>query len=221
MAARTRARSSSPTPQTATYADRTGADESGSERASERESPTSEATTSATAAPPSSSTRAYAERGRRAPRPQRSRLHRTTYAHVMRDASRRRRIPITEALRRARAVASPRPLVDPSRSEPENRPNRPDEKSLQIERADARIRTVDQLFFKPFGRVAGPSGETQRFSKVPLNRVGSSLRRIGLFCRFAADPLRRTWTVVALCPRSVRQATDPRGEKRRAWLKTS
>jgi hypothetical protein len=66
-----------------------------------------------------------------------------TYAHVMRDATRRRRVPITEAIRKARAAASRRPLVDPSRSEPANRPNRSDEKSLQIEKADARIRTAD------------------------------------------------------------------------------
>ena len=43
-----------------------------------------------------------------------------TYAHVMRDASRRRRIPITEAIRRARRGELPRrtPWADPSRSEP-------------------------------------------------------------------------------------------------------
>jgi hypothetical protein len=38
---------------------------------------------------------------------------------------------------------SRRPLVDPSRSEPANRPSRSDKKSLQIEKADARIRTAD------------------------------------------------------------------------------
>ena len=61
----------------------------------------------------------------------------------MRDASRRRRIPITEAIRRARATASRRPLVDPSRSDPEKRLRRPNENSLEIAKADARIRTAD------------------------------------------------------------------------------
>jgi integrase len=66
-----------------------------------------------------------------------------TYAHVMRDASRRRRVPITEAIRRARAAASRRPLVDPSGSETADRPNRSGKKSLEIGRADARTRTGD------------------------------------------------------------------------------
>ena len=66
-----------------------------------------------------------------------------TYAHVMRDASRRRRVPISEAIRRARAAASRRPLVDPSASEATTKANRRQKKSLQIERADARTRTGD------------------------------------------------------------------------------
>jgi integrase len=66
-----------------------------------------------------------------------------TYAHVMRDASRRRRVPITEAIRRARATISRRPLVDPSASGAMNRPSRSAGKSLQIEKADARTRTGD------------------------------------------------------------------------------
>jgi hypothetical protein len=37
-----------------------------------------------------------------------------TYAHVMRDAARRRRVPIAQAIRTARAAARRRPLVDPS-----------------------------------------------------------------------------------------------------------
>jgi integrase len=37
-----------------------------------------------------------------------------TYAHVMRDASRRRRVTISEAVRTGRAAARRRPLVDPS-----------------------------------------------------------------------------------------------------------
>jgi integrase len=55
-----------------------------------------------------------------------------TYAHVMRDASHRRRVPITEAIRKARATASRRPLVDPSGSERADRTSRASEKSLQI-----------------------------------------------------------------------------------------
>ena len=66
-----------------------------------------------------------------------------TYAHVMRDASRRRRVPITEAIRRARATVSRRPLVDPSASVAMDRPSRSARKSLQIEEADARTRTGD------------------------------------------------------------------------------
>jgi integrase len=66
-----------------------------------------------------------------------------TYAHVMRDASKRRRVPITEAIRRARATASRRPLVDPSGSATADRANRSGRKSLQIQRADARTRTGD------------------------------------------------------------------------------
>ena len=68
-----------------------------------------------------------------------------TYAHVMRDASRRRRIPISEGIRKARAAASRRPLVDPSASESAIRLKGGGEKSLQIERADARIRTADPI----------------------------------------------------------------------------
>ena len=66
-----------------------------------------------------------------------------TYAHVMRDGSRRRRVPITEAIRKARAVASRRPLVDPSRDNSANRASRSVKKTLQIEKADARTRTAD------------------------------------------------------------------------------
>jgi integrase len=54
-----------------------------------------------------------------------------TYAHVMRDASRRRRVPISEAIRKARAVALRRPLVDPSASEPAIQPDRRRKKALQ------------------------------------------------------------------------------------------
>ena len=66
-----------------------------------------------------------------------------TYAHVMRDSSRRRRITISEAIRTGRAAASRGPLVDPSGAEPAVRPRRSDKKSPQIERADARTRTGD------------------------------------------------------------------------------
>ena len=66
-----------------------------------------------------------------------------TYAHVMRDASKRRRITITEAIRKGRVAASRRPLVDPSASERAIRPGASSLKSLQIGRADARTRTED------------------------------------------------------------------------------
>ncbi len=66
-----------------------------------------------------------------------------TYAHVMRDASRRRRVPITEAIVKARAAASRRPLVDPLGRESASRASRSAKKALQIERADARTRTAD------------------------------------------------------------------------------
>jgi hypothetical protein len=66
-----------------------------------------------------------------------------TYAHVMRDASRRRRVPITETIPKARAAASRRLLVDPSTGESAVRASRSGKKSLEIERADARTRTGD------------------------------------------------------------------------------
>ena len=66
-----------------------------------------------------------------------------TYAHVMRDAPRRRRITNSEAIRTGRVAASRRPLVDPSRTKRANRPTRSTRKSLQIEEADARTRTGD------------------------------------------------------------------------------
>jgi hypothetical protein len=61
----------------------------------------------------------------------------------MRDASKRRRITISEAIRTGRAAASRRPLVDPSPAKPANRPRRSGKKSLEIARADARTRTGD------------------------------------------------------------------------------
>ena len=66
-----------------------------------------------------------------------------TYAHVMRDAPRRRRITISEAIRKGRVAASRRPLVDPSGAERANRAARSTKKPLQIEEADARTRTGD------------------------------------------------------------------------------
>jgi hypothetical protein len=62
-----------------------------------------------------------------------------TYAYVMRDAAQGRRVPIAEAIGTARR----RPLVAPSGPELRVHRNRSDEKSLQIERADARTRTGD------------------------------------------------------------------------------
>jgi integrase len=64
-----------------------------------------------------------------------------TYAHVMRDGARRRRVPIAQAIRTARR----RPRVDPSASETASRRQRSTKKSLQIERADARTRTGDPI----------------------------------------------------------------------------
>jgi integrase len=66
-----------------------------------------------------------------------------TYAHVMRDASRRRHITISEAIRRGRAAARRRPRVDPSTPRTTTAAYRPPKKVLQKKRADARIRTAD------------------------------------------------------------------------------
>jgi integrase len=66
-----------------------------------------------------------------------------TYAHVMRDSSRRRRITITEAIRRGRDTARRRPRVDPAAPKTKTAAERPPKKVLQIKRADARIRTAD------------------------------------------------------------------------------
>ena len=66
-----------------------------------------------------------------------------TYAHVMRDAA-RRRITISEAIRKGRRPAARRrPLVDPSAAEPGTSAAASGKKSLEINRADARIRTAD------------------------------------------------------------------------------
>jgi hypothetical protein len=61
----------------------------------------------------------------------------------MRDAPRRRRITISEAIRKGRVAASRRPRVDPSRTKRSNRGARSEKKSLQIDEADARTRTGD------------------------------------------------------------------------------
>ncbi len=74
-----------------------------------------------------------------------------TYAHVMPDAPRRRRITISEAIRKGRVAASRRPRVDPSAAKRSSRPATSEKKSLQIERADARIRTADP-FITRIGR---------------------------------------------------------------------
>ena len=66
-----------------------------------------------------------------------------TYTHVMRDAWRRRRITISEAIRTGRAAAARRPLVVPSADDSMPRAARSGKKDLQIKRADARIRTAD------------------------------------------------------------------------------
>ena len=61
-----------------------------------------------------------------------------TYAHVMSDASKHRRVPISRAITTAR-----RPQVDPSTAGTGIATAEPSGKPLQIERADARIRTAD------------------------------------------------------------------------------
>jgi hypothetical protein len=66
----------------------------------------------------------------------------------MRDAPRRRRITISEAIRKVRVAASRRPLVDPSRAKRAKRTARSAKKSLEIERADARTRTGDPFSMK-------------------------------------------------------------------------
>jgi Phage integrase family len=66
-----------------------------------------------------------------------------TYAHVMRDPARRRRVPIGQAIRTAQAAARRRPLVDPSAENRAKEANRSRKKAVQIGRADARIRTAD------------------------------------------------------------------------------
>jgi integrase len=66
-----------------------------------------------------------------------------TYAHVMRNAA-RRRITISEAIRKGRrAAVRRRPLVDPSATESGTSATASRKKSLEIKRADARIRTAD------------------------------------------------------------------------------
>jgi integrase len=80
-----------------------------------------------------------------------------TYAHVMRDASKRRRVSITRAITLAR-----RPLVDPSADESGIRAAGSDGKSLQIDEADARIRTADPFITRQ-GR-----GVTRGFARVRL-----------------------------------------------------
>jgi integrase len=61
-----------------------------------------------------------------------------TYTHVMRDATKRRRVPIARAIASAR-----RPLVDPLSPETTDIAIDLSKKALQTERADARIRTAD------------------------------------------------------------------------------
>ena len=63
-----------------------------------------------------------------------------TYAHVMRDTTRERRVPLAQAIRTARADVGRRPLVDPSEQIAPDFSSRSDEKSLQIKesrRADS------------------------------------------------------------------------------------
>ena len=61
----------------------------------------------------------------------------------MRDAPKRRRITISEAIRKGRVAASRRPQVDPSAAKRSKVPATSEKKPLQIGRADARTRTGD------------------------------------------------------------------------------
>jgi integrase len=126
-------------------ADTTGAVASGSRRSSVPASPTSAATTCATPA------RLLVYEGRTLNEVAEHLGHADpgfgftarTYAHVMRDAPRRRRITISEAIRKERVAASRRPRVDPSDPTRATRTARSAKKSLQIDEADARTRTGD------------------------------------------------------------------------------
>ena len=68
-----------------------------------------------------------------------------TYAHVMRDTTRKRRVSLAQAIRTARADVARRPLVDPSGQMAADFSSRSGEKSLQIRRADAGTRTPDPI----------------------------------------------------------------------------
>jgi hypothetical protein len=105
-----------------------------------------------------------------------------TYAHVMRDASHRRRVPITEAIRRARATASRRPVVDPSGSETADRTKRSAKKSLEIEKADASL-----------SGLCKPHSENARQAEGERQPAASAARR----CRRTVES--------SLPPKDVRQ----------------
>ena len=63
----------------------------------------------------------------------------------MRTASRRRRVPIAQAIRSARAAAARRPLVEPSAPKSPGLDPNPNKKVLRILRADAGTRTPDPI----------------------------------------------------------------------------
>ena len=99
-----------------------------------------------------------------------------TYAHVMRDAA-QRRVPITDAIRRARTAASRRPLVAPSAPETADRADRSDEKSLQIGRADARTRTGDPFITRQRRLRDGRPREIPRGHEIPANGPSLTVNR--------------------------------------------
>jgi hypothetical protein len=79
----------------------------------------------------------------------------------MRDAPRRRRVPLSQAIRAARR----RPLVDPSTALAAVPRNRPAKQSLQIEEADGETRTPDPFI------TSAEQGENG--GEIWLNRAAS------------------------------------------------
>ena len=114
-----------------------------------------------------------------------------TYAHVMRDASRRRRITISEAIRTGRVAARRRPLIDASDAEPAIPASRASKKSLEIGRADARTRTGDPFITSEgvlsvavaLGR-STPHGDTNIRGQKRTERTAND----NLVCAWCARP---------------------------------
>jgi hypothetical protein len=88
--------------------------------------------------------------------------------HVMRDASKRRRVPIARAITTAR-----RPQVDHSTARTGNASDYPAKKSLQIERADARIRTAGPLHYERCAAVAAGRARSREAAWENESRAAS------------------------------------------------